>query len=86
VRSQRERVAAPAEVSPLLAALEAVDRAIFATALYAGLRLGELQALQWDDVDLNTLDRYGHLLPGNETEAAHLLDTWLKNATTAIPT
>jgi integrase len=33
-----------------------------------------------------TLDRYGHLLPGNEKEAAHLLDTWLKNATTAIPT
>ena len=27
-----------------------------------------------------TLDRYGHLLPGNETEAAHLLDTWLTNA------
>jgi len=28
-----------------------------------------------------TLDRYGHLLPGNETEAAQLLDSWLKNAT-----
>jgi hypothetical protein len=27
-----------------------------------------------------TLDRYGHLLPGNETEAAQLLDTWLNNA------
>ena len=24
-----------------------------------------------------TLDRYGHLLPGNETEAAQLLDTYL---------
>jgi integrase len=52
VRGQRERVAAPTEVGPLLDALEADDRAIFATALYAGLRLGELQALQWDDVDL----------------------------------
>jgi integrase len=30
-----------------------------------------------------TLDRYGHLLPGNETEAAQLLDTWLKKNTTA---
>jgi integrase len=29
-----------------------------------------------------TLDRYGHLLPGNEAEAAGLLDSWLKNATT----
>jgi len=201
VRSQRDRVAAPTEIGPLLNALPAVDRAIYATALYAGLRLGELQALQWDDVDLNTnliqvrrswdrqagfvapksgsgnrrvpitatlrrelqshrlqqgrggrgfvfpnkpgnkpfnpgtltlhtkhawaaaglspiglhecrhsyaaymiaaginskalstymghssititLDRYGHLLPGNESEAGQLLDTWLKHATSA---
>ena len=27
-----------------------------------------------------TLDRYGHLLPGNESEAAELLDTWLIRA------
>jgi integrase len=198
VRGERDRVAAPSEVGPLLDALQPAERAIYATALYAGLRLGELQALQWDDVDLNanlihikrnwdrqtgfvapksrsgnrripltptlrrellnhrlqqgkggrgfvfpnkrgnrpfnpgtlklhtkqawadagltpiglhecrhtyaaymiaaginskalstymghssitiTLDRYGHLLPGNETEAAQLLDTWLKNA------
>jgi integrase len=52
VRGQRDRVAAPTEVGPLLDALRADDRAIFATALYAGLWLGELQALQWDDVDL----------------------------------
>jgi hypothetical protein len=25
-----------------------------------------------------TLDRYGHLLPGNETQAAQLLETWLQ--------
>src|SRR5205085_6661409 len=52
VRGQRERVAAPTEIGPLLDALQADDRAIYATALYAGLRLGELQALQWDDIDL----------------------------------
>jgi integrase len=52
VREQRERVAAPTEVGPLLDALGPDDRAVYATALYAGLRLGELQALQWDDVDL----------------------------------
>jgi hypothetical protein len=28
-----------------------------------------------------TLDRYGHLLPGNETQAAQLLDDWLGNNT-----
>jgi hypothetical protein len=27
-----------------------------------------------------TLDRYGHMLPGNEQEAAALLDTWLEQA------
>jgi integrase len=27
-----------------------------------------------------TLDRYGHLLPGNEHEAADLLDCWLAEA------
>ncbi len=25
-----------------------------------------------------TLDRYGHLMPGNEAEAADLLDTYLE--------
>ena len=52
VRGQRERVAGPTEVGPLLDALQPGDRAIYATALYAGLRAGELQALQWDDIDL----------------------------------
>jgi integrase len=33
-------------------ALPEVDRALWATAFYAGLRLGELRALRWDDVDL----------------------------------
>jgi integrase len=28
-----------------------------------------------------TLDRYGHLLPGNETQAAQLLETWLQTST-----
>jgi hypothetical protein len=27
-----------------------------------------------------TLDRYGHLMPGNEAEAAGLLDAYLGNA------
>jgi integrase len=202
VRSRRDRVAAPTEVAPLLDALKPAERAIYATALYAGLRSGELQALAWDDIDLElnlihvrrnwdrragyvapksrsgtrrvpitntlrrellnhrlhqrkggsgfvfpsdrttdkpfnpstlrlhtrkawktagltpiglhecrhsyaafmiaagintkalstymghssitiTLDRYGHLLPGNETEAAQLLDTWLRRTTEA---
>jgi hypothetical protein len=30
-----------------------------------------------------TLDRYGHLMPGNEAEAAGLLDAYLARADTA---
>ena len=52
VRGTRERVAAPAEATTLLDTLPLSDRAIWATALYAGLRLGELQALDWNHIDL----------------------------------
>ena len=38
VRGRRDRIAAPTEVGPLLDALQPDDRAIYATALYAGLR------------------------------------------------
>jgi integrase len=52
VRPRRERVARPAEAEALLAALPPDQRALWATALYAGLRRGELQALRWQNVDL----------------------------------
>jgi len=51
VRGKRERIAAPAEAAALLDALER-DRAVWATAMYAGLRRGELRALEVDDIDL----------------------------------
>ncbi len=52
VRGRRERIASPGEAERLLAALPERDRPIWATALYAGLRRGELLALRWSDVDL----------------------------------
>ena len=52
VRGRRERIASPQEAEQLLSALPARDRPVWATALYAGLRRGELMALRWDDVDL----------------------------------
>jgi integrase len=51
VRGVRDRVAAPAEAAALLAVLDRADRVVWATAMYAGLRLGELQALHAEDVD-----------------------------------
>jgi integrase len=50
----RDRIASPAEAAELLTALPDRDRALWATAMYAGLRRGELLALRWEDVDLAT--------------------------------
>jgi len=52
VRGRRERYATPAEAAALIAAVPATDRPVWATAMYAGLRRGELQALRAEDVDL----------------------------------
>jgi integrase len=52
VRGRRDRIASPEEAAKLVEALLERDRALWATALYAGLRRGELQALRWEDVDL----------------------------------
>ena len=44
----------PTTIEAMLAKLDrAKDPAVWATAIYAGLRRGELQALQWGDLDLD---------------------------------
>jgi integrase len=52
VRGRRNRIASPAEAVMLLDALPENDRVLWATAAYAGLRAGGLQALTFDDLDL----------------------------------
>jgi integrase len=49
---RRDRIASLEEAAALLAVLLDDERAIYATAFYAGLRRGELRALRWSDVDL----------------------------------
>jgi integrase len=49
----RDRIATPVEAARLIAALEPRDQAALGLALYAGLRLGELLALEWSAVDLD---------------------------------
>jgi integrase len=48
----RTRVAAVKEINGILRALDPQDRPLWATALYAGLRRGELMGLRWADIDL----------------------------------
>jgi integrase len=52
VRGKRDRVAAPEEAAALVATIPEAESALWATAFYAGLRLGELRALRWRDVNL----------------------------------
>lgn len=52
-KGRRERIASPQEAARLITALPDDLQALYATAMYAGLRRGELRALRWSDVDLN---------------------------------
>jgi integrase len=52
IRTGRDRIADPREAAALLAALPEIDRPLWATAMYAGLRRGEILGLRWQDVDL----------------------------------
>lgn len=52
-RGRRDRVADPEEALRLISAAPARDQAVWATALYAGLRRGELMALRFEDVDFD---------------------------------
>jgi integrase len=49
----RERAATPEQAAELIAALDGLEQALYASAFYSGGRRGELQALRVGDVDLD---------------------------------
>jgi integrase len=49
----RDRVATPTEAATLIRALPAKDQAALGLAVYAGLRIGELLAIEWPSIDLD---------------------------------
>jgi integrase len=54
VRGRRDRIASREEARALIDALPQSEQALWATAFYGGLRLGELMALSWEHIDLET--------------------------------
>jgi integrase len=52
VARKQQRAFEPAEITALLAAADPKYRPLIATALFSGLRLMELLALRWQDIDL----------------------------------
>jgi integrase len=51
IRGRRDRIEPPERAHELLAALPDSERALWAVALFCGLRRGELRGLQWTNVD-----------------------------------
>jgi hypothetical protein len=56
VRGRREKIAAPNHAERLLDALPDSERALWATAFYAGLRVGELRAPRSEHVGFDAGD------------------------------
>lgn len=87
-RGKRDRIAPPDECAKLLEALPARDRPLWATAMYAGLRRGELMALRVEDIELGAgvirvrrgWDRYeGEITPKSGKERRVPIPTVLRD-------
>ncbi len=69
----RDRIASPREAETLIAALRPLERAALGLAVYGGLRIGELVALDTAAVDLN--GRWIHVVRGWDPGAKEFIAT-----------
>jgi integrase len=72
-RGRRERSVSPGEAEALIDALPSDLQALWATAIYVGLRRGELQELRWENVDLE--QRIGHCVRAWDDEGGCVVTT-----------
>ena len=74
----------PFATTPSIPATASLAAATFASMMIAaGVNAKALSTYMGHSSITITLDRYGHLMPGNEDEAAALLDAYLVRADTA---
>ncbi|MGH2924460.1 MAG: tyrosine-type recombinase/integrase [Solirubrobacterales bacterium] len=73
---KRDRIATAAEAAVLIAAIPARDQAALGLAVYAGLRVGELVAIEWEAIDLEL--RTLRVVRGWDENARQFLDAKTK--------
>ena len=86
----RLRTSASGRMPPGRAGLEPIGlhecrHTLASLMIAAGVNAKSLSAYMGHSSVTITLDRYGHLMPGNEKEAASLLDTYLVGAVAEAP-
>lgn len=67
------RSVSPVDAERLVDALPAAEQALWATAIYVGLRRGELQELRWSDIDLDA--GIGHCARAWDDEGRQVIET-----------
>ena len=72
--ADERRILTHAELELLIAAIPAPYRTFVATAAWTGMRLGELRALTWDDIDL-----HARLITVDKTRYRHRVQVGTKN-------
>ena len=73
----------PEELEDLINALPIHDAALYGTAGYAGLRLGEILALRWDDIDL--ANRRVHITRSWDSKSGKFVDPKSKAGRRHVP-